>query len=227
MPRKPNTTGEHYNDPFPTRLRELIKDNNTTQEELTAVLNVKTRQSVTGYIDGSTLPTIDKVVALADFFNVSVDYLLGRTEPKTADKNLRFVCEYTGLKEKTIEAIINKPELYRDAINTLFLTKSFERLLSKLLRARDEAFGVGYHLKLAEKAIVPDNLIDIHEETTRMLSILRDGNLLMRYAALEFTEIAAELLEEVSSHKALSKKVDEVFARYNSGRGYNGEYQED
>ncbi len=105
MPRKPNATGEHYNDSFPTRLRELIKDNNTTQEELTAVLNVKTRQSVTGYIDGSTLPTIDKVVALADYFNVSADYLLGLTDTQTTNKDLKFVCEYTGLSEQSVRNI--------------------------------------------------------------------------------------------------------------------------
>ena len=126
MPRKPNTTGEHYNDPFPTNLRELIKNNKTTQEELTAVLNVKTRQSVTGYIDGSTLPTIDKVVALADFFNVSVDYLLGRTAPKTADHDLRFVCEYTGLSEQAIEFLCKGAK--NSDLQTLY--KSF---LSELL----------------------------------------------------------------------------------------------
>ena len=37
---------------------------------------------------------------IADYYGVSADYLLGRTNAETTDKDLRFVCEYTGLSDE-------------------------------------------------------------------------------------------------------------------------------
>ena len=105
MPRKPNKTGDRYNDIFPTKLRLLMETNGTKQEDLVSVLGVKARQSVTGYIDGSTVPSIDKVVSLANYFDVTTDYLLTDTTVKNYDTELRAVCDYTGLSESSIEQI--------------------------------------------------------------------------------------------------------------------------
>ena len=41
----------------------------------------------------------------AEYFNVSADYLLGLTDAPTNDKDLRFVCDYTGLSEEAVESI--------------------------------------------------------------------------------------------------------------------------
>ena len=105
MPRKPNISGDHYNDPFPTRLRELMESRGTRQEDLTDVLGVKSRQSVTGYTDGGTVPTSDKLIALAKYFNVSVDYLIGLTDVAKPDTDLQAVCDYTGLSEEAVEGL--------------------------------------------------------------------------------------------------------------------------
>ncbi len=105
MPRKPDLKKkERYNDPFPTRLRELMRDNDppVTQEQLLEVLKLKNRQSVTGYINGETLPSSEKLVAIADYFSVSCDYLLGKSNNKTNDIELDAAASYTGL---TTEAV--------------------------------------------------------------------------------------------------------------------------
>ena len=103
MPRKPNESGDHYNDPFPKRLRELINERDTKQEDLKSVLGVKNRQSVTGYIDGSTIPTIEKLSALAAFYGVNADYLLGLSETPAVSEDMRTAVKVTGLTEKAIE----------------------------------------------------------------------------------------------------------------------------
>ncbi len=140
MPRKPNTTKkERYNDPFPTVLRRLIEEKEITQEELKEKLGVSTRQSVTGYIDGSTLPTIDKINALADLFDVSADYLLGRTPEKTSDVNLQAVYNDLGLSEESVNVIRNiKAERLDDGLNFLIEANDFLGLIertSDLIRA--------------------------------------------------------------------------------------------
>ena len=59
------------------RLKELRKSNGLTQEELAEILNVR-KQTICGYERGIREPTIGKLIAIADSFNVSCDYLLGR-----------------------------------------------------------------------------------------------------------------------------------------------------
>lgn len=63
---------------FPHRLRQLRDNCNLTQEELAKELNL-TQSTIAYYESGRKMPTLENTEAIADFFNVSVDYLLGRT----------------------------------------------------------------------------------------------------------------------------------------------------
>lgn len=58
------------------RLKELRTEYNITQEELAKAIQ-RTRSSITAYESGSKEPTIDTVILLSEFFNVTTDYLLG------------------------------------------------------------------------------------------------------------------------------------------------------
>lgn len=101
MPRKRNNIPENYNAPLPSHLRELMSDTGHTQAELASYLGIS-RQSVSCYTDGSANPTPMTIVAIARFFNVSTDYLLGLTHEKSVDANIRQVCNYTGLNEDSV-----------------------------------------------------------------------------------------------------------------------------
>lgn len=118
MSRKPQQKGDHYYDPFPKRLRELIEERNWKQEDLIKTLGVKTRQSVTGYIDGSTVPTAEKISALSKEFNVSADWLLGLTEVRSPEMDLRAACHFTGLSEDAI-SVLKLGETVPHALNLL------------------------------------------------------------------------------------------------------------
>ena len=118
MPRKPNKSGDHYFDPFPTHLRELIDEQDQKQDDLTEILGVKSRQSVTGYIDGSTAPTADKIVAIAKAYNVSADWLLGLSDVRSPDMDVQAVCRFTGLSEYAIR-VLKLGETTSRAINLL------------------------------------------------------------------------------------------------------------
>lgn len=50
-----------------------------TQDALGKIVGVK-RYSVYGYEKGNNFPEIPVLIALADYFGVSTDYLLGRTD---------------------------------------------------------------------------------------------------------------------------------------------------
>ena len=70
---------EKYGAAFPSRLRGLLETRKITITALSKELNV-TRQAVSQYADGSVQPNIEKLVAIASFFNVSTDYLVGLSE---------------------------------------------------------------------------------------------------------------------------------------------------
>lgn len=48
-----------------------------TQQKIADILNLK-RESYAMYEIGKNLPTIETIKTLADFYNVSADYLIGR-----------------------------------------------------------------------------------------------------------------------------------------------------
>ena len=66
---------------FAQRLRELRCDTRVTQLEMAAVLQMKLR-SYQHYEGGDRRPDYEGLVALADYFQVSTDYLLGRTDQR-------------------------------------------------------------------------------------------------------------------------------------------------
>lgn len=61
------------------RLKSLRKSKRLTQKQLAEKINV-THVSISGYESGNRSPDTDTLQRLADFFEVSTDYLLGRTD---------------------------------------------------------------------------------------------------------------------------------------------------
>lgn len=95
---------EEYYAMFPSRLRYLIRVNHTTITALAAQLGLS-RQAVSLYTDGSTLPNAEKLGLIADYFQVSTDWLLGRTEVRSPDAEKQAVCNYLTLSEGAVDAL--------------------------------------------------------------------------------------------------------------------------
>ena len=64
---------------FGKRLREIRMEKKKTQKQTAEVLGMKGRSYQT-YEQGKLEPNIKKLIILADFFDVSLDYLMGRTD---------------------------------------------------------------------------------------------------------------------------------------------------
>lgn len=66
--------------------KEILKmerlNRNMTQQEIADYLKIG-RVSYTMYETGKNTPTTENIIKLADLYNVSTDYLLGRKKPKT------------------------------------------------------------------------------------------------------------------------------------------------
>lgn len=64
---------------FPERLANLRKTNSVTQKYLAEKTGIS-EIGIRSYESRRRQPTSDKLIALADFFNVSIDYLVGRSD---------------------------------------------------------------------------------------------------------------------------------------------------
>ncbi|MGG2105504.1 helix-turn-helix domain-containing protein [Lysinibacillus pakistanensis] len=68
------------------RLKMLRTEKKITQEELGKVVNV-TKVSISGYENGNRTPDTETLQKLADFFDVSTDYLLGRADTRNENED--------------------------------------------------------------------------------------------------------------------------------------------
>ena len=64
---------------FASRLKEIRISQDKKQREVAEYLGIKTR-SYQAYEGGEREPYIDTLIALADYFDVSLDYLTGRSD---------------------------------------------------------------------------------------------------------------------------------------------------
>ena len=72
---------------FLQRLREYRKNNGFTQKQAAVYFSVTERQWQ-NYEGGAALPELEKLIEIADYFGVSVDYLLGRSDTPEIDLTL-------------------------------------------------------------------------------------------------------------------------------------------
>lgn len=60
------------------KLKELRTERNISQEQLAQIINVK-NYTIGNWEQNRSEPSIQDIIALADYFEVSTDYLLGRS----------------------------------------------------------------------------------------------------------------------------------------------------
>ncbi len=70
---------------FSERLKELRQEHGLKQREMAEICGLKLR-GYQCYEYATSCPDFEGLVFLADYFNVSVDYLLGRTDCREMNK---------------------------------------------------------------------------------------------------------------------------------------------
>lgn len=88
---------------FARKLSSLIKSKNMTNQDLANYLNV-TRQSVSQFTRGTAMPSTENLIAIADFFNISIDELLGRKNIFSAPNTTNFD------SNRTVFNLLNNPD---------------------------------------------------------------------------------------------------------------------
>lgn len=77
---------ESSKDTFAKRLYELLIDKDVPQAHLAKAMGTSP-QAISSYVKGKTTPDYDMLCNIADYFDVSIDWLLGRTNVQSSDEN--------------------------------------------------------------------------------------------------------------------------------------------
>lgn len=89
------------------RIRQLRLKKGLTQQKLAEMLNT-TNATISNYETGASTPDYETLIKLSDIFNVTTDYLLGRTDEPTAIKEKQTAYSIDKSKIKSaIEEVIN------------------------------------------------------------------------------------------------------------------------
>lgn len=92
--------------PIPMFRKLMDTTPNITRSDLAEYLGVSS-VAIGQYYNGDALPSMDNLIKIAQYFNVSTDYLLGLTDVKSTDADLKRTCEYTGLSEDIVRDFAN------------------------------------------------------------------------------------------------------------------------
>lgn len=101
------------NDLFCQRLKELRQSKKINQTELGQEVGLS-MQAVSDIENGRRTTTIDKIIAFADYFNVTLDYLVGRSDDKNTNKG----------NSNLPEELVNNFELLNDVSKGKLIERS-------------------------------------------------------------------------------------------------------
>lgn len=96
---------------FSKRLLNLRKESGVSRQNAADSLEIS-RASLEYYEKGLRLPDAYVLAKIANYYDVSADYLLGRTEAATTDIDLQTICDYVNLTEKAVENISEFTSIY-------------------------------------------------------------------------------------------------------------------
>lgn len=106
---------------FADRLSDLVdekKGEMYSQKQIASSIGVSSG-SLSEWCSDQVTATIDNLVQVARFFGVSSDYLLGLTDVRKSNVDVRNICERTGLNEEVVSLLFSNNKVVSNFINCL------------------------------------------------------------------------------------------------------------
>lgn len=91
-----------YMDSFGIKLKRLRSEKELTQKELSSLLGL-TRATISSYERCALYPSVEALISICQFFNVSADYMLGLSDTNTFDTSY-----LTDQQELIIRALLDE-----------------------------------------------------------------------------------------------------------------------
>lgn len=178
---------EKENAPLAKKLRELIPDSKTASA-LKDYLGVSI-QAINLYRSGLAIPKTENLYKIAEFFDISIDYLFGITETKNRDTSIQAVNIVTGLSE--------------GAIVKLHKIKENDRSLLAVVSALLEDSNCEYFLSLLKAIIL------LEGNDTDLQTLIIDGKEMKLYSSnLMKAVFQAKMLDNIPNLASLVEELN-------------------
>lgn len=209
---------------FSNRLNQLKGSMNLSElEKVTGI----SRQTLNKYLNCIALPNSDSLMILADTFNVSCDYLLGRDEG--TEHNIDYIMKETGLNESSIQQLKeyvsdNNSYLELFALNKLISFPQFRKFLEYYIK----------YISSPNLDLVIDDIFYLFAFPSYKDAINREifksfdtknnapyDTMVYWMITKELTEITSTFKNDENTKKELKKYIDDIMKKY----GYNSYLQ--
>jgi len=207
---------------FPSRLKELREKTGVSQAKLAGILGVS-KSTISLYEVGDTLPDAKTLYDMANYFNVSADYLLCRTNNQSTDQSIQTICAQTGLSEEIVAFLVERPtyphlvnymELDpREYFNKLFSTNNLYNLLPKLCSYFTTIETVGEMCSEIEDIIKKkkeSNKSDFNEFRSIAQDHLQTLEREYRWCHFEVIDYFTRILNEVEEQEKVAFKIQNI-----------------
>lgn len=116
------------------RINAALAERNVKQKELAKHLGIQDN-TVSYWCKGERTPNTEQIINISELLNVSADYLLGLSEVKTTDKDIQFVCDYTGLSDKAVKMLNRCASAVDDDDDSMKFFMSMCRIINHVLES--------------------------------------------------------------------------------------------
>ena len=131
MSRCPKFT-ERFNDLY----NKFCKENSGQNQVGFAKKLGLSRPTVGFYLNGDRVPDAEVLLKICDACNVTPDYLLGRSDAPTDNREAKEVCDYTGLSVEAVNILhsMKESECGAAIASNILETEQFQSIISEIPR---------------------------------------------------------------------------------------------
>jgi len=153
MRKKDSRESKWYDSPLNRYIREKVAEKDFNMREFANKLRV-TDSAVRAWCSGYSRPDLEKFTTIADYFNVTIDFLMGRTTCPSTNITVQGIHDVTGLSVGAIETLA---KLNREKNMSLPLFPELDLLhwehiacrtsiINMLLENEDTEYGIFEHI---------------------------------------------------------------------------------
>lgn len=208
---------------FKERFSELRAKSGLSQNKLGKALSLSPA-TIGYYENGSRLPDIETAARIARYFDVSADYLLGLSDAKSVEQDMKTACETTGLTETAvlniqvigleIDCVENKKK--GQAEKAIFLdfleSSSFRSVIGSSIRA--VMLNIKKEIQSDKSDLLQESFVESVEQTAQ-----KSGGFSKAFSTQTKNDengIFARFLESKNLEKRLESKIFECYSKIES-----------
>jgi len=220
---------EDYKNVFKNTFNDLSNDMN--QADIASAVGV-TRQTISDWRHGKTVPSADALGKLAEYFKVSSDYLLGRTENKSDSIDFSHACDLLGISKTfgerislariTINNTPDEESLNKDILNS-FGEEMFIEVFFEVWAAIKEKMIIATQKKIALALLINNNVYAPKKAKMRIVVGRMINRQLTAMQGITDENILRNKCEDAVNDffKTKYKETNEPYLKYRAGDAFS------